>query len=50
MRAKLLQSCLILCDPVNCSLPIYAIRGIFQARVLEWKRNESFKNTKFSYP
>ena len=30
------QSCLTLCDPVNCSLPSSSIHGIFQARVLEW--------------
>ena len=30
------QSCLTLCDPMNCSLPGSAIRGILQARILEW--------------
>ena len=30
------QSCLTLSDPMDCSLPGYSIRGIFQARVLEW--------------
>ena len=30
------QSCLPLCDPVDCSLPGSSIHGIFQARVLEW--------------
>ena len=30
------QSCLTLCDPMNCSLPSSSIHGIFQARVLEW--------------
>ena len=30
------QSCLTLCDPVDCSLPGSSIYGIFQARVLEW--------------
>ena len=34
--AKLLQSCPILSDPMDCSLPGSAIHGIFQARVLEW--------------
>ena len=34
--AKLLQSCPTLCDPMDCSLPGSAVRGIFQARVLEW--------------
>ena len=31
--SKVAQSCLTLCDPMNCSLPVH---GIFQARVLEW--------------
>ena len=34
--AKSLQSCLILCDPMDCSPPGSSIHGIFQARVLEW--------------
>ena len=31
-----LQSCLTLCDPMDCSLPGSSILGIFQATVLEW--------------
>ena len=34
--AKLLQSCLTLCDPIDGSLPGSAVHRIFQARVLEW--------------
>ena len=30
------QSCLTLCDPVDCSLSGSSVHGIFQARVLEW--------------
>ena len=30
------QSCLTLCDPMDCSLPGFSVHGIFQARVLEW--------------
>ena len=30
------QSCLTLCDPVDCSLQGSSVHGIFQARVLEW--------------
>ena len=30
------QSCLTLCDPMDCSLPGSSVHGIFQARVLEW--------------
>ena len=29
-------SCVQLCDPVDCSLPGSSVRGISQARVLEW--------------
>ena len=35
-RAKLLQSCPVLCDPVNQSLPGSSLHGILQARKLEW--------------
>ena len=34
--AKLLQSCPILCDPIDASPPGSAIPGILQARTLEW--------------
>ena len=34
--AKLLQSCLTLCDPIDGSLPGSPIPGILQARTLEW--------------
>ena len=34
--AKSLQSCLTLCDPMDCSPPGSSIHGIFQARVLAW--------------
>ena len=30
------QSCLTLCDPVDCGLPGSSIHGIFQTRVLVW--------------
>ena len=30
------QSCLTLCDPVDCSLPGFSIHGILQARILGW--------------
>ena len=30
------QSCLILCDPMDCSPPGSSVRRIFQARLLEW--------------
>ena len=30
------QSCLTLCNPMDCSLPGSSVHGIFQTRVLEW--------------
>ena len=36
MSAKSLQSCLTLCDPMDCSLPCSSVHGILQARILEW--------------
>ena len=36
MSAGLLQSCLTLCDPVDCGLPGFSVReGVLQARILE---------------
>ena len=34
--AKLLQSCLTLCDPIDGSQPGSPVPGILQARALEW--------------
>ena len=34
--SEVAQSCLTLCDPVNCSLSGSSVHGFFQARVLEW--------------
>ena len=30
------QSCLTLCDPVDCCLPGFSVHGIPQERILEW--------------
>ena len=35
-HAKLLESCLSLCDPMDCSLPGSFFHGILQARILGW--------------
>ena len=35
VTAKSLQSCLTLCDPMDCSLPGFSLHGILQARILE---------------
>ena len=34
--SEVAQSCLTLCDPMDCSLPGSSLHGILQARVLEW--------------
>ena len=34
--AKSLQSCLTLCDPMDCSPPGSSVHGILQKRILEW--------------
>ena len=34
--AKLLQSCLLFCNPMDCSPPGSSAHGILQARILEW--------------
>ena len=36
MCAKLLQSCLTLCDSSDCIPPESSVHGILQARILEW--------------
>ena len=43
---EVLQSCLTLCDPIDCSLPVSSIHGIFQAKVLEWGAI-AFSNNKY---
>ena len=35
-ESEVAQSCLTLCDPMDCSLQGSSVHGIFQARVLEW--------------
>ena len=35
-KSEVTQSCLTLCDPMDCSLPGSSIHGIFQVSVLEW--------------
>ena len=35
-ESEVSQSCLTLCDPMDCSLPGFSVQGIFQAWVLEW--------------
>ena len=35
-KSEVTQSCLTLCDPMDCSLPGSSLHRILQARVLEW--------------
>ena len=35
-EGEVAQSCPILCDPVDCSLPGSSVHGILQAKILEW--------------
>ena len=37
--AKLLQSCLTLCDPMDCSPSGSSVHEILQAAILEWVAN-----------
>ena len=43
-----LQSCLTLCDPLDCSPPGSSVHGILQARILEWVAMSFFRG--FSRP
>ena len=36
MKGVVAQSCLTLCDPMDCSLPDSSFHGILQATILEW--------------
>ena len=35
-ESEVVQLCLTLCDPVDCSQPGSSVHGILQARILEW--------------
>ena len=35
MKVKVAQSCLTLCNPMDCSLPCFSVHGILQAKVLK---------------
>ena len=46
--ALVTQSCLTLCDPMDCSPPGSSVHGILQARILEW--SAIFSSRGFSQP
>ena len=33
MRAKMIQSCPTLCNPMDCSPPGFSVHGVLQARI-----------------
>ena len=43
--AKSLQSCPTLCDPRECSPPGSSVRGLLQARILEWVAKPSSRGS-----
>ena len=47
--AKLLQSCLTLCDPIDGSPPDSPVPGILQARTLDWVRAFHPKTINFTF-
>ena len=36
VKVSIIQSCPILCNSMDCSLPGSSVHGILQARILEW--------------
>ena len=44
-ESEVTQLCPTLRDPMDCSLPGSSVRGIFQARVLEWAKLTQHKST-----
>ena len=45
VHAKLLQLCLTLCDPMDCSPPGSSVHAILQARKPEWVAVSSFRGS-----
>ena len=44
-KVKISQSCPTLCNPMDCSLPGFSLRGILQARVLQWVAISFFRGS-----
>ena len=44
-ESEVAQSCLTLCDPVDCSPPGFSDHGILQARILEWVATSFFRGS-----
>ena len=45
LSAKLLRSCLALCDPMDCSPPGSSVHEILLKRMLEWVAMPSFRGS-----
>ena len=45
INAKSFQSCLILCNPIDCSPPSSSVHGILQARILKWAATPSSRRS-----
>ena len=45
MKMLVTQSCLTLCDHMDCSPPGSSVHGILQARILEWVANSSSRGS-----
>ena len=45
VHAKLLQSCLTLCHPLDCNLQGFFVHGILQGRILEWVSRPSSRGS-----
>ena len=45
LHAKLLQLCLTLCSPMDCSPPGSSVHVLLQARILEWVAVSSFRGS-----
>ena len=45
MHAKSLQSCPILCNPMDCRLPGSSVHRILQARIMEWDAMSSSRGS-----
>ena len=49
VRAKSLQLCLTLCNPMDCHPWGSSIHGFLQARILEWVAISSFRGSSWQY-
>ena len=48
VRAESLQSCPTLCDSMDCSPPGSSVRGLLQARIVEWVEQSQTRLKQFS--